>query len=82
MTAIPTLATERLLLRAPVLADYPAYAAFLASPRSQYMGGPQSGFAAWGMFCHDVACWTMFCHGALLIDLRSTGQCIALPPRP
>jgi RimJ/RimL family protein N-acetyltransferase len=76
MTAIPTLQTKRLLLRAPAFADYPAYTAFLASARSQYMGRPQSGFAAWGMFCHDLACWTMFSHGALMIDLRSSGDCI------
>ena len=28
------------------------------------------------MFCHDVACWSLFGHGALMIDLRSSGQCI------
>jgi RimJ/RimL family protein N-acetyltransferase len=40
------------------------------------MGGPHRGFAAWGMFCHDVACWTLFGHGALMIDLQATEQCI------
>ena len=73
---IPTLSTERLTLRAPDYADYPAYAAFLASPRSTYMGGPYTGWAAWGMFCHDTACWHLFGHGALMIDLRESGACI------
>ena len=76
MTDIPTLGTERLILRPPVVQDFPAYAALWASPRSAYMGGPYDGFAAWGLFCHDVACWTLFGHGALMIDRRDTGDCI------
>lgn len=73
---IPTLTTSRLILRPPVYADYPAYAAFLASPRSAYMGGPFAGWAAWGMFCHDVGQWQLFGHGALMVDLRETGECV------
>jgi RimJ/RimL family protein N-acetyltransferase len=76
MTLIPTLMTERLILRPPVDADYPAYAAFLASPRSIHMGGPLTGWGAWGMFCHDVAQWQLFGHGALMIDRRDTGDCV------
>ena len=73
---IPTLTAERLILRAPVFADFPAYEALLASPRSIHMGGPYNTFAAWGLFCHDVALWHLFGHGALMIDLRSTGECV------
>lgn len=73
---IPTLTTERLVLRAPVLDDFAVYAQFLASPRSRYMGGPYASFAAWGLFCHDIACWRLFGHGALMIALRSTGECV------
>ena len=76
MAMIPTLTTERLILRPPVYADYPAYAAFLASPRSVHMGGPFAGWASWGMFCHDVGQWQLFGHGALMIDLRETGDCV------
>lgn len=73
---IPTLTTERLILRPPVYADYPAYADFLASSRSAHMGGPFTGWAAWGMFCHDVGQWYLFGHGALMIELREGGDCI------
>lgn len=76
MIAIPTLTTPRLILRAPVYADWPAYAAFLASPRSRYMGGPYAGWGAWGMFCNDVGQWQLFGHGALMLDLRLTGECV------
>lgn len=73
---IPTLTTERLILRPPVFADFPAYEALWASSRSRYMGGPYNSFAAWGLFCHDIACWELFGHGALMIDLRETGDCV------
>jgi len=73
---IPTLTTERLVLRPPVFADFPAYEALWASPRSRYMGGPYDTFAAWGLFCHDLACWQLFGHGALMIDLKSSGICV------
>jgi|SRR5262245_14639832 len=75
-TGIPNLATQRLILRAPVIADFPAYAFLLASPRSISMGGPFDARAAWGLFCHDVASWQLFSHGALMIDLRATGECV------
>ena len=73
---IPTLVTERLTLRAPVEADFAAFAPMMASPRSAYMGGPYDQSRAWGVFCHDVACWHLFGHGALMIDLAATGECI------
>ncbi|WP_297104888.1 GNAT family N-acetyltransferase [uncultured Devosia sp.] len=73
---IPVLETERLVLRAPTMADYPAYAAFMASDRSRMMGGPHVGWAAWGMFAGDVAMWELFGHGALMIDLQASGICV------
>ena len=76
MDLIPTLHTQRLVLRPPVAGDYPAYAAFLASDRSRFMGGPFTGWAAWGMFASDVAMWTLYGHGALMIELAETGLCV------
>ncbi|MFP9138763.1 GNAT family N-acetyltransferase [Devosia sp. XGJD_8] len=73
---IPTLTTKRLILRPPVFADFPAMEKLLTSERAKYMGGPYDSFAAWGLFCHDVACWHLFGHGALMIDLRLTGECV------
>lgn len=74
--AIPTLTTERLTLRAPVVDDFAAYAHLLASPRSVGMGGPYAQREAWGIFCHEVAGWTLFGHGALTVELRDTGHCV------
>lgn len=76
--SIPTLTTERLTLRAPVMADYAAYEALMASPRSVHMGGPFDQRAAWGLFCHESACWHLFGHGALMIEVKASGACVGL----
>ncbi len=76
MVAIPTLRTERLVLRPPVMADFEAYRLLMTSPRSSGMGGPFDGRAAWGMFCHDIALWELCGHGALMMDLVGGGQCV------
>ncbi len=72
----PTLQTQRLVLRPMAEADFPAYAAFLASPRATGLGGPLSKRQAWGLFCHDIACWSLYGHGGLMIDRRADGLCI------
>lgn len=74
--AIPVIETYRLRLRAPTMADWPRYAAFLASDRAMHMGGPFAEAAAWGMFCHDVAQWPLMGHGSLMIDNRADGLSI------
>lgn len=73
---IPTISTARLTLRPQLADDFPAHLAFLASPRSVGMGGPFDLRAAWGMFCHDLACWRLFGHGALMIEFTATRQCV------
>lgn len=69
----PVLQTERLTLRPMRAADFPDYAALMASPRSVYMGGPHDTAAAWGNFCHDVAGWALYGIGALMTERRSDG---------
>lgn len=68
--------TERLTLRMLRVDDFAAYERFMGSPRSAGLGGPFGLREAWGMFCHDTALWSLFGHGALMIDLRDTGECI------
>lgn len=73
---IPTLESERLLLRAPVMQDWPAYQELMLSQRAAHMGGPFSTATAWGMFCQDVAQWTLLGHGALMMEDRESGACL------
>jgi RimJ/RimL family protein N-acetyltransferase len=74
--AIPTLLTERLILRPPNKTDLVSFSAMLASDRARYMGGPYDAVGAWRVFCQDIALWQVYGHGALMIDLRATGECV------
>ncbi|MGE0658724.1 MAG: GNAT family N-acetyltransferase [Reyranellaceae bacterium] len=76
MKNAPIIRTDRLLLREPILADWPAFAEVMTSDRAKYMGGPFSIGQAWGTFCHGVALWQLFGVGNLSIELRDTKQCI------
>lgn len=76
MVSVPTLETERLILRAMTMADWPAYGDLMMSPRATFMGGPHDLRGAWALFCHDVAQWDLMGHGALMIDERASGTCL------
>ncbi|WP_416899898.1 MAG: GNAT family N-acetyltransferase [Minwuia sp.] len=76
MTTAPTIETPRLLLREPVLADWPGFAEVMTSDRALHMGGPHSVAYAWGAFCHGIALWRLYGLGNLSIELRGTRECI------
>lgn len=57
---IPTLETERLILRAPTIEDSAAFAAFLKTARSVYVGGPVADTrAATRAFGHVAGLWVL-----------------------
>ncbi|MEM7641457.1 MAG: GNAT family N-acetyltransferase, partial [Pseudomonadota bacterium] len=68
MTAIPTLTTDRLILRAPEARDHPAYAAFYASERSHIIGGPLDETAAWKVLTNDRGHWPLRGFGWWALD--------------
>lgn len=59
----PTLHTDRLTLRMPVLADFGPRAAFYASDRSVWEGGPLSRNAAWRIWASEVGQWPLLGYG-------------------
>ncbi len=67
MTAIPTLATERLTLRAPVLSDFETFAEFRASDRARFVGGPNTRHEAWGQFLGIAGQWTILGYGRWIV---------------
>jgi len=71
---IPTLTTERLLLRAPGAADFEPYAAFYASARSVWEHGPMSRAAAWTEFATSAGTWVLRGFGAFSLQERTTGR--------
>ncbi len=76
MMAIPTIETERLILRPMVMEDWPEYYALMASERAIHMGGPYTKSGAWGLFCQDMAQWALMGHGALMMEDRQSGKCL------
>ncbi|MEM8536838.1 MAG: GNAT family N-acetyltransferase [Pseudomonadota bacterium] len=65
---IPTLQTERLILRPYRRGDFDAYAAFMASPAAAHMDGPMDRAKAWHFFTNDIASWALFGFGNLAIE--------------
>lgn len=71
--AIPTLETERLVLRAPQLSDFDAYARIVASPRARYLT-VMSREDAWYDFAQMVAIWSLRGHGLWSVEAKDGGQ--------
>lgn len=68
---IPTLETERLILRAPGQQDLDAYADFLASERSRMVGGPLNRIDAWRSLAAIVGHWSLRGFGRWALDTKS-----------
>lgn len=80
MTAItiPTLQTERLVLRAPEARDFAPFAAFYGSPRAQFVGGPLDAEAAWRMLAMEIGHWALKGFGRWAVELRDTGETVGI----
>ena len=75
---IPTLATERLVLRAPEAADFEPYAAFMAGTRAGFLGGPLNRRDAWRSFAGVLGHWALRGFGRWTAALRDSGQAVGL----
>jgi RimJ/RimL family protein N-acetyltransferase len=60
---LPTLATGRLILRAPRVSDFESYAQIACTARGQHLGGPMSREDAWLDFSQTTATWLLHGHG-------------------
>lgn len=74
---IPTLETDRLILRAPRLGDRDGFMAFLMSERSQYVGGPiaDKGVAS-RAFGSMAGQWVLRGFGPLVWQTKADGRAI------
>ncbi|WP_209313560.1 GNAT family N-acetyltransferase [Jannaschia formosa] len=72
MTAISVLTTERLTMRAPRLDDFEALAAFYASPRSRFVGGPLTRELAWRALAQEAGHWQLRGYGRWLVEAAGT----------
>ncbi|WP_299773456.1 GNAT family N-acetyltransferase [uncultured Tateyamaria sp.] len=74
----PTLETERLILRAPELSDFDALAAFYASPRSSFVGGPQSRELSWRALALEAGHWVLRGFGRWTLIEKTTNTPVGI----
>lgn len=80
MTEIPVIETERLRLRAPVMADFPAYAAMWADERvTAFIGGqPRSRNQSWLRFIGIGGMWPLLGLGYWIFADRSSDALVGV----
>ncbi|MDU8912937.1 GNAT family N-acetyltransferase [Aestuariicoccus sp. MJ-SS9] len=70
---IPTVETDRLILREQRLSDLDAFVAFFAGDRAQFVGGPCDRVDVWRMFCSGAGHWQLRGYGIWHVADRETG---------
>lgn len=74
---IPCLRTERLILRAPALDDFPVYRDFYADAEaSAFYGGPLTAALAWRKLAFDLGHWQLRGFGMWSIVEQASGAMI------
>ena len=71
---VPVITTDRLVLRAPSAGDLDAIAAFGASDRSRFVGGPFGRFDAWAKLLSGIGHWVLRGYGYWSVDERRSGR--------
>lgn len=72
--SIPTLETERLILRAPALKDFPAESAFFESDASRFVGGPVRPDQSWRSLASVIGHWALRGYGFWALESKDTGE--------
>jgi RimJ/RimL family protein N-acetyltransferase len=74
-TTIPTLETERLILRSPEPADFEPWAAFCADEEAaRYLGGAQDRIGAWRIMSTMAGAWMSRGFSMFSVVEKSTGR--------
>ena len=73
LTGLPTLETERLILRAPQASDWPAFRDYRASPRTVFSGGQRTERVAAELFAAFFGHWVLRGFGRLIAQDRASG---------
>jgi RimJ/RimL family protein N-acetyltransferase len=75
--SIPTIETERLLLRGPKAEDFPVYRDFFVdADASEFYGGPMEADRAWRVLAADLGHWALRGYGRWSIIEKQSGNMI------
>lgn len=72
------LETERLILRQPEPADWPAARAFFMSERATMVGGPHDLGDAWHAFANEVGHWSIRGYGMWVVTERGDERALGM----
>lgn len=75
---IPTLETERLILRAPQPGDFEGLCAFYADARSHFVGGPKTADQTWRMLATEIGHWPLRGYGRFSVEEKSSGAFVGI----
>lgn len=78
MLSIPTLETDRLILRAPGPQDFAPFADFYASPRANFVGGPLNAELSWRMLAMEIGHWTLKGFGRWIAEAKDGGAPVGM----
>ncbi|MFK7869153.1 MAG: GNAT family N-acetyltransferase [Roseobacter sp.] len=76
--SIPTLETDRLILRAPCEADVGPFAAFYASEAAEFVGGPMLEFEVWRYVAEAIGHWQLKGFGRWMVEEKGVPGAIGL----
>lgn len=69
---IPVIETERLILREARIGDFDAHAAYAASERSHFVGGPFDRSDAWRNFTSAIGHWVIYGYGFWMLEDKAS----------
>lgn len=70
---VPILETERLVLRAPRIEDFDAFAAMVLGPQGRHYGDCETRADAWSEFILLTGTWYLRGHGAWTVTEKASG---------
>ena len=80
VTPLPTLETERLILRPPQLADFERWADFSADPvATRFLGGVQPRSVAWRAMMTMAGAWSLAGFAMFVLARSAAGQYRSAP---
>ncbi len=74
MTLVPTLETDRLILRGVKSSDFEPFADFFASKASRFIGGPLDRVSVWRALSGYAGSWFMRGYGEFALEEKVSGK--------
>ncbi len=74
MIQVPTIETQRLMMRMPALSDFEPLCAFYASARAEFVGGQMEPEQVWRHLALEIGHWQMLGYGRWTLVEKETGK--------